>query len=150
MSAVHRTKTHLKRWITGLSALPLLVYLVYRGGAAFTGLVVVAAVLALWEYYRIVFEDAGRFAAEPICVCGYLAAAAMIGFGAGFEPALIVLLIALDLVLVAVYSVFRFSSDPAVVLRVARQLQGLRVFSCLKKLTCYVVNQSRRGIAGSF
>ena len=46
MSAVHRTKTHLKRWITGLSALPLLVYLVYRGGAAFTGLVVVAAVLA--------------------------------------------------------------------------------------------------------
>ena len=141
MSAVHQTKTHLKRWITGLAVLPLLIYLVYRGGAAFTGLVVAAALLALWEYYRIVFEDAGRFAAEPMCICGYLAAAAIIVFGAGFGPQLIALLIALEFILIAVYSVFRFSSDQAVVLRVARQLQGVIYIPLLLSLLVLIRNR---------
>ena len=45
---------HLKRWITGLSALPFLIFLVYKGGAFFTSLVSVAGLVALWECYRMV------------------------------------------------------------------------------------------------
>ena len=45
---------HLKRWITGLSALPFLIFLVYKGGFFFASLVNAAGLVALWEYYRIV------------------------------------------------------------------------------------------------
>lgn len=125
MTAIHRSKTHLKRWLTGLTVLPLLIYCVYRGGAIFTALVCVAALLALWEYYRIVFADGGHAVANPICICGYLTAAAVVGFGAGYNPALIPVLIALNFILIAVYSLFRFSTDQSILLRVARQLQGI-------------------------
>lgn len=108
-----------------MTVLPLLIYCVYRGGAIFTALVCVAAVLALWEYYRIVFADGGHAVGNPICICGYLTAAAVVGFGAGYNPTLIPVLIALNFILIALYSLFRFSTDQSILLRVARQLQGI-------------------------
>jgi phosphatidate cytidylyltransferase len=48
---------HLKRWITGLIALPFLVLIVYRGGILFFVFVEIAAVFALWEYFRIVLKE---------------------------------------------------------------------------------------------
>ena len=122
---IHKTSTHLKRWITGLTALPLLIYFVYRGGAVFAGLVSVASILALWEYYRIVLDDSDQAFFDPICLVGYIAAAAVVGFGAAHRPALIPVIVALDFIVVAVYSIFRFSSDQTVVLRVARHVQGV-------------------------
>ena len=125
MTATRRSNTHLKRWITGLAALPLLIYCVYRGGWVFAALVAVASILALWEYHRIVFAGDGRSANDPILICGYLCAAALIGLGAGCRPSLIPLIVALNFILIAVHSIFRFSDDQAVVLRVARQVQGI-------------------------
>ena len=108
-----------------MAALPLLIYCVYSGGWVFTALVAVASVLALWEYYRIVFAGGGHSAADPVLLCGYLCAAALIGLGAGYRPSLIPLIVALNFILIAVHSVLRYSEDQAVVLRVARQLQGI-------------------------
>jgi len=50
---------HLKRWITGLIALPFLIFLVYIGGFPFIVLVGFACICSLWEFYRIVFNDDG-------------------------------------------------------------------------------------------
>lgn len=125
MTEIHKTATHLKRWITGLAALPLLIFLVYRGGAAFAGLVCVASILALWEYFRIVLDDSDRAFFDPLCLIGYIAAAVLIGAGAAYRPALIPVVVALDFIVIAVYSIFRFGTDQTVVLSVARQVQGV-------------------------
>ena len=46
---------HLKRWITGIIALPILYLLVSIGGLVFYLLIAAARLGTLWEYYRIVF-----------------------------------------------------------------------------------------------
>jgi phosphatidate cytidylyltransferase len=48
---------HLKRWLTGLIALPFLIFLIYKGGIWFLLLIFGGCALALWEYFRIVFSD---------------------------------------------------------------------------------------------
>ena len=56
---------HLKRWITGVVALPLLVLLIGKGGRfLFTILISMVCILSLWEYFRIVFN--GKSSAAPI------------------------------------------------------------------------------------
>ena len=49
---------HLKRWITGLAALPVL-DIFYLPAGWFGGLLVAAGVLALREYFRILFSASG-------------------------------------------------------------------------------------------
>jgi phosphatidate cytidylyltransferase len=137
----HKTSTHLKRWITGLAALPLLIYFVYLGGAVFAGLVSVASIFGLWEYFRIVLDNREQAFFDPICLIGYIAAALLIGFGAACKPGIIPVIVALDFVVVAVYSVFRFSSDRTVVLRVARQVQGIIYVPLLLSLLVLLRNR---------
>lgn len=49
---------HLKRWVTGLLAAPVLGAIVYFGNeAVFSGLVIIAAVMACHEYNRTAFTD---------------------------------------------------------------------------------------------
>ena len=48
--------SHLARWVTGLVAAPLLVFaIVWGDGTLFGGVVVVVAVVALWEYMGLLF-----------------------------------------------------------------------------------------------
>ena len=49
---------HLKRWLTGLIALPFLIFLIYKGGIWFLVLIFGGCALALWEYFRIVLDEA--------------------------------------------------------------------------------------------
>lgn len=141
MMEPHKTSTHLKRWITGLTALPLLIYFITLGGAVFAGLVAAASIFGLWEYFRIVLDDADQAFFDPICLTGYIAAAVLIGYGAMCKPGHIPAIVALDFVVVAVYSVFRFSSDQTVVLRVARQVQGIVYVPLLLSLLVLLRNR---------
>ena len=63
---------HLKRWITGLCALPFLIFLVYLGGAAFILLVGIACVCSLWEYDRIVFNADRRMMYNAVTFLAYV------------------------------------------------------------------------------
>ena len=55
---------HLKRWITGLTALPFLIYLIWKGSVPFAVFVAVIALLALGEYFRIAFH---RITSYNVC-----------------------------------------------------------------------------------
>jgi phosphatidate cytidylyltransferase len=116
---------HLKRWITGLSALPILIFLVYKGGVFFVSLVNAASLVALWEYYRIVAPGKAKTSSGVILWWGYGICCATIwaAYGAGAE--LILGLIALNLVTIALISMFRFKTDRAVLDVITRQLQGI-------------------------
>jgi len=71
-------QAHLKRWITGLSALPVLIVCVATGGALLSVLVGLAGLVCLWEYFRIVSPPGTRLTAEPILLAGYAGGAALI------------------------------------------------------------------------
>ena len=116
---------HLKRWITGLSALPFLIFLVYKGGVFFVSLVNAAGLVALWEYYRIVVPGRAKSPSGLILWWGYGICCAVIwaAYGAGGD--LVLGLAALNLVAAALISIFQFKADRSVLDLITRQLQGI-------------------------
>jgi phosphatidate cytidylyltransferase len=115
---------HLKRLLTGLSALPVLIFLVYKGGPAFALLVGVAGVVALWEYYRIVLDPAVNAVSGIIFGWGYVTGVAIVWAAHWVGPDLILGLVAINLLVVALISIFQYKTDPAVLRVIVRQVQG--------------------------
>ena len=116
---------HLKRWITGLTALPFLIYLVYQGGVPFTLLVTVGGLLSLWEYFRIVFssEDNAKF--NIFVVWGFIMGGAII-WAAHFQGLeTVMVLVALNLLFSALFSLFKYKIDPRVMESIKKQIQGI-------------------------
>ncbi|MGD9238919.1 MAG: phosphatidate cytidylyltransferase [Desulfobacterales bacterium] len=116
---------HLKRWITGLVALPVLIFLVYKGSFLFTILISLAGLVALWEYYRIVFNSEVRPISRIILYWGYGIGFALIWSTFLAGPDLTLSVIGLNLLVVALISLFQFKTDHTVLEVIIRQLQGL-------------------------
>lgn len=116
---------HLKRWITGLSALPVLIFLVYKGGIFFAILVGAASLVAMWEYYRLVAPGKARSSSGIILWWGYGICCALIWAAYQIRTDLILTLLALNLVSIAAISIFQFKTDRSVLDLIVRQLQGV-------------------------
>jgi len=116
---------HLKRWITGLIALPFLIFLVYKGGVLFTILISIAGLVALWEYYRIVFNGEDKPISNIILLWGYGINFAIIWSTFLVGPNLSLSVIGLNLIVVALISLFQFKTDQTVLDVVIKQLQGI-------------------------
>ena len=116
---------HLKRWITGIVALPFLYLLVVAGGWIFALLIAAAAALTLWEYYRAAFAAAAGAMLKPMAWLGLGLAPVLVlivhRFGLAHAP----LVIAVDLVLAAALSLPLFKTDPKAPQWVAIQVLGL-------------------------
>ena len=63
---------HLKRWITGLVALPFLIYIIIKGGVLFSAFIGLLALIGYWEYTRVVFSDSRENAWGFLVLVGYL------------------------------------------------------------------------------
>ena len=116
---------HLKRWITGLCALPFLIFLVYKGGIFFAALVCAASLVALWEYYRIVAPGQAKSPSGIILWWGYGICCGIIWAAYGVGVDLILGLVALNLVTIALISIFQFKTNPSVLDVIIKQLQGI-------------------------
>ena len=116
---------HLKRWITGLSALPFLILLVYLGGAPFILLVSIACVCSLWEYNRIVFNADRRMMYNAVTFWGYLISLGILVAAYAAGPPSVIFLVALNLVFSGVFSVFIYKTNPAVVEIIQKQVMGV-------------------------
>ena len=116
---------HLKRWISGLIALPFLIFLVYKGGVLFTILISIAALVALWEYYRIVTGNDARSMASVIFLWGYGISLAIIWSAFFVGPDLSLNFIVLNLLVIALISLFQFKTDQTVLGTLIKQLQGI-------------------------
>jgi phosphatidate cytidylyltransferase len=116
---------HLKRWITGLSALPFLIFLVYLGGFPFIFLVGFACICSLWEFYRIVFNADGEILYGVVIWWGYVVGFAIIVAAhiAGSESVLV--LLALNLVIVGLISLFLYKNKPSIINIIPKQIQGI-------------------------
>ncbi|MEJ2642499.1 MAG: phosphatidate cytidylyltransferase [Desulfosarcinaceae bacterium] len=112
---------HKKRWMTGLIALPFIILLVYSTPPLFFALFLcLVAVLALWEYFRIVFAGGASAETLPMTIVAYFAASAMLlTAGAGKVP-MIAPVMSVALILLAAASLPFFKNDMDVVASIVR------------------------------
>jgi len=116
---------HLKRWITGIIALPILYLLVSAGGLVFYLLIAAASMVTLWEYYRIVFQSDGPLPERLMPILGLVFAPAIVWTFYDGKMDAAALILAADLILVAGLSLPLFKTDPHAPLLVAKQVLGL-------------------------
>lgn len=117
---------HLKRWITGLTALPILIVLIFKGGTlSFTLLVAIVCVLALWEYFRIVFNHRTDVFKDPILMLAFIFGPVIIWSAHKNSFDAILALVSLNLMISGFISLTRFKSDALVFETVFKQVLGL-------------------------
>jgi phosphatidate cytidylyltransferase len=116
---------HLKRWITGLTALPLLIGVIYLGGITFSIFIGIVSVIALWEYYRIVFNQDKKPILTPITITGFFTTPLMI-YAAHFQYFhLIMGVIILNLIISAFTAIVLFKKNPHILQDVFKQALGI-------------------------
>ena len=116
---------HLKRWITGLVALPFLIFLVYFGQVSFFLLISLACILSLWEYFRIVFNGERRLISSAIVWWGYAAGLLILGTALVYGLSSVALLVAFNLLVAGFFSIFIFKSNPQVGEIIQKQTLGI-------------------------
>jgi len=116
---------HLKRWITGLVALPFLIFLIYYGGIPFLLLIILACICSLWEYYRIVFNAERQPGSSAILWWGYCVGLLILALAHYEGLSSAVLVIAFNLVISGLFSVFIYKSNPQVGDIIRKQVQGI-------------------------
>ena len=116
---------HLKRWITGLLALPLLIFIIYAGGMWLTVLVAAASLAALLEYNRIVYHAWKRALPGPIPLVGLLTIPLLCGAAHVGRPDLLLAVLLVNFLLAAMLSLFSFGRDARVLEIVQKQIQGV-------------------------
>lgn len=115
---------HLQRWITGLTALPFLIFLIYKGGTAFAVFIALVCLLSLGEYFRILEggQTKGLLAFLPLfsMLSGMLTILAV----HTFTGEIILCIAAFYFIICAFYSLTRFKENPAVLSKTAAAVQG--------------------------
>jgi phosphatidate cytidylyltransferase len=117
---------HLKRWLTSIVGIPLLIALISRGGlllfSLFIGLVMV---ISLWEYYVIVFSGSKDRILAPIPVFSFLMGLLMIFSAYVGAIQLMLFLVIANMIGAAVLSMPRFQSSTEILRLVASEIQGV-------------------------
>jgi phosphatidate cytidylyltransferase len=116
---------HSTRLITALVAIPILIFLIVQGGMVFAVFLAAVATITLWEYFRIVFHRGDRSPFEIVACIGYLMGAAMV-IGAHFGGiAAACGILAANLIVTGVASLFLFHKDRSVFDAIACQAMGM-------------------------
>jgi len=102
---------HLKRWITGLTLLPFLLYIIFKGGLLFSAFIALIALLGFWEYLRVVFNDSRGAIGNPVVWISYLVVPAVVTAAHHQAPAFIFHLIVLLFLVCAFLSVLFYGRD---------------------------------------
>jgi len=132
---------HLKRWITGLSALPILIFLVYAGGFPFLFLIGVACICAQWEYNRIISNADPDFMSSVVVRWGYLSSLLLLVAAHTAGISSVAVLLALNLVCVGVMSVFLYKTNPRVGRIIQKQVLGITYIPLSLSLLAVIRNE---------
>jgi len=115
---------YLKRWITGLIALPFLGVFIYRGEMWFFLLVAAAAELGLWEYFRIVLKQEEKlFSALPLL--GFLATGGLLWAAYKGASDLMAAVLAFNLMAGGLLTVLQFGTLPENLKILPKQILGI-------------------------
>jgi phosphatidate cytidylyltransferase len=116
---------HLKRWLTGLTAVPFLVYIIVKGGLVFSCFIGAIALTAQWEYFRVVFNQRRDLTERMLILLAFCVVLLMMGAAHLHSPALMLHLTTLNLILAGGVAIFQFARDKIVFESVKKQLVGV-------------------------
>jgi phosphatidate cytidylyltransferase len=116
---------HLKRWITGIASLPILVYFIVGGPFQFFLLLVLVALLSLWEYYHIAFSELDFSFSFLLAATGLICAPAILLSAYLNRFDMVAMCVGINTVACGVISVFVFNRSPQHIQYVFRQIAGI-------------------------
>ena len=141
---------HLKRWLTSLVAIPILAAFIYKAPPGFfAGFVGLLTVIALWEYYRIVYNQIKPAVGLLIPIWG--GAVGLLLLFAAYAGAwdLIPELIIVNTLGAAFFSLPRFKIHTGVVEVVSKEIQGL-IYIPLALSTLILLRMEPNGVRWIF
>jgi phosphatidate cytidylyltransferase len=117
---------HWKRWITALIVIPPILLIILKSNSlVFALALMVVAFLGLWEYFRIVYAEHQKNLLSLIQAAGYGCSALVLLSTHHRSFALLMLTLALNLIVVAFFSIFRFRTNPDAPQVVTKQIFGI-------------------------
>jgi phosphatidate cytidylyltransferase len=116
---------HLKRWLTGLTAVPFLVYIIVKGGLVFSCFIGAVAMTAQWEYFRVVFNQRREATERILILFAYCFVLLMMGAAHRQAPAVIFHFVTLNFILTGCVAIFQFARDKTVFESVKKQMLGV-------------------------
>ncbi len=116
---------HLKRWITGIASLPVLVYLIVGGPFQFLLLLAAVGLLSLWEYYHIAFSELASSLSFLLTAIGLACVPAILlaAYHSRFD--MVAMSLGINTIVCGVISVFVFNRSPQLLDHVFRQIAGI-------------------------
>ncbi len=128
---------HLKRWITGIVAVPIIAYLAYKGQLVFTAFIAVASLISLWEYFTIVLRTSDESVMSLFPFLAFLAGPLMV-FAAYFSAVMTLLVLTLDVLAICLILLFSPESSRCRKLDMAgKQILGIAYIPLF--LSCLVL-----------
>jgi phosphatidate cytidylyltransferase len=117
--------SHTQRWLTGLSALPILIFWLGWGSPLmFCLLIALVCLLSLREYYHMMFGPNGNDVNPQLTILGYTTGLSILFAAYSDSAAFILVIITLNFLLCSLFSLHRYKTDPTIADAVAVQIQG--------------------------
>ena len=117
---------HLKRWLTSIVAIPLLLLLIFKGGAFLFALFMgIVSFLGSVEYSRITAGKNDTFQIKAVTSVGLLSGLMIILTAYANQVALIPLILSFSLLMTGIVILRLFQDEPDVAKNVAFQLMGM-------------------------
>ncbi len=117
---------HLKRWLTALVLAPVIIWVLVQGNIALLAVLLgIVAVSATREYLRIIFGNDNGPVSSTIKIISYSATILMIIGACLGSWEILFLIFTVNLMALSVFVLFRFSSNPNIFDKIAKQVLGV-------------------------
>jgi phosphatidate cytidylyltransferase len=141
---------HLKRIITAIVAFPLLCLLIIKGTIfLFTLFIGIVSLIALFEYYRIVFNDQEQAVFSPIPIWSALCGLLIIGASYIQSFQLITGLLVLNFIGAAILSMPQYKNGPEILNVVEKEIQAV-IYIPLSLSLMVLLRNDPQGVAWIF
>jgi phosphatidate cytidylyltransferase len=118
--------SHVKRWITGLSALPvLIIWLGWGSPPMFALLIALVCLLSMREYFQMALNKNAGGIYPPLTMLGYVLGVSIIWAAYSNSASFILAIITANFLLCGFFLLPRYKTDPSIVGAVAMQVQGM-------------------------
>ena len=117
---------HFRRWITSIIALPFLILLIFKGSLPLFSLFIgIACIIALWEYFNIVYHQQNMEKKDSLVLFSYIAGPMIIWAAYKGSHMLILAMVSLNFLAVGSIGLFKFKRDKKVLEKIAKEVLGI-------------------------
>lgn len=141
---------HKQRVITGFVALPFLIYIILKGSVVFSVFLGAVSVVALYEYFTIVFNNTEQSVSHPVALTGFIITGLMIYAAHGSRLSLIPFIICLNILLTAAVVMVLFKNNTDILEVVYKETLGIVYAPLLLSFIVLIRHSSDNGATWIF